>query len=107
MSILKVDDKWSIEYDPKNNDAPDMWLRYGEKHSQWEGNNAQLAMFYALLEKSRMKVHVMMENDYPGGVFGSEEAGKKEIAERKLKDQKNDLSYHFPIYRRLYEFEVK
>jgi len=49
--MLKVDYKWSIKYNPKNNDRPEWWYRYGVAHSKWEGSNADLAMFYALLEE--------------------------------------------------------
>jgi len=52
MKILKVDDKWSILFDPSKNDKPLNWLRYGEPHSPWDENNATTAMFYALLEAS-------------------------------------------------------
>lgn len=47
--VLKIDDKWSIEYDPLCNDRPLRTLRYGEpfKHT---GDNIHIAMFYALLE---------------------------------------------------------
>lgn len=49
---LKVDDKWSIAYDPSQNDHPTYWFRHGERHSEFNGSNAVVAMFYALLEKS-------------------------------------------------------
>ena len=48
--ILKVDEKWSVEYDPANNDRPIRWWRHSEPHSEFDGNNAVTAMFYALLE---------------------------------------------------------
>ena len=54
IKTLRVDDKWSIEYDPNNNDRPLRWFRYGEKwvpHITWDENNAVTAMFYALLEE--------------------------------------------------------
>jgi len=51
VKMLKVDYKWSIKYNPKNNDRPEWWYRYGVAHSKWEGSNADLAMFYALLEE--------------------------------------------------------
>ena len=49
---LKVDDRWSISYDPNNNDRPLKLFRYGEDvgvdmHNQ---KNYVLAMFYRLLE---------------------------------------------------------
>ncbi len=49
MKFLHVDDKWSIEFDPANNDRPIAWYRHGERHSDWTDNSAVLAMFYALL----------------------------------------------------------
>lgn len=51
MSILKVDEKWSIIYGPENNNCPTHWVRYKEKSSPFDENNATTAMFYALLEK--------------------------------------------------------
>ena len=49
---LKVDEKWSISYDPDNNDRPLKLFRYGEyagvdMHNQ---KNYVLAMFYRILE---------------------------------------------------------
>lgn len=49
MKTLKLDSKWSIVYDPENNDRPERWLRHGVDHSAYEGNNAITAMFYRLL----------------------------------------------------------
>jgi hypothetical protein len=50
--MLHIDDKWSVGYDPANNDRPVRLLRHGEEHilgpRLW--NNDQIAMFYALLE---------------------------------------------------------
>lgn len=50
--ILKIDDKWSVEYDPENNDRPLGVKRYGEDSPagilNW--SNDVHAMFYALLE---------------------------------------------------------
>ena len=48
--ILKVDDTWSVEFDPANNDRPLHWYRHGERHSEFDENNAVTALFYALLE---------------------------------------------------------
>lgn len=57
METLKIDDKWSVEYDPANNDRPKRLLRYGEEMdcglADW--TNDVLAMFYALLEARRMQ----------------------------------------------------
>jgi hypothetical protein len=50
MKILKIDDKWSIEYDPMNNDRPTFWFRNGERHSELVENNAVIALFYSYLE---------------------------------------------------------
>lgn len=50
MKTLVVDAKWSVEYDPSNNDRPVWWIRYGKRHSTFSENNPTLAMFYALLE---------------------------------------------------------
>lgn len=50
MTVLKIDDKWSVEYDPDSNDRPCVWLHYGKPHSEFDENNAVTAMFYALLE---------------------------------------------------------
>lgn len=51
LSTLKIDEKWSVEYDPQNNDRPMYWLRHGERHSTFGCAKAVTAMFYALLEK--------------------------------------------------------
>jgi len=50
MKILKINDKWSIEYDPTNNDRPTFWFRNGERHSELVENNAVIALFYSYLE---------------------------------------------------------
>lgn len=53
MKILEVDEKWSVVYDPTNNDTPVRVTRYGEPAGDArEWNNFQVAMFYALLESS-------------------------------------------------------
>lgn len=57
-AVLKIDDKWSVEYDPENNDRPLRLLRYGEPSvtdvsRDW--NNPVMAMYYALLEARRTK----------------------------------------------------
>lgn len=52
-AVLSVDDKWSVEYDPLDNDRPMQVLRYGEptagRTTGW--NNDAHAMFYALLAR--------------------------------------------------------
>ena len=50
MRILIIDEKWSVQFDPANNDRPCYWLRHGEVHRVWDEGNAATAMFYALLE---------------------------------------------------------
>jgi len=51
-NILKVDDKWSIQYDPDNNYRPIAILRYGvETTFSGELKNVATAMFYALLKE--------------------------------------------------------
>lgn len=54
MRVLHIDEKWSVEYDPENNDRPIRLLRYGEPSigngpEMW--NNPVTAMFYALLSE--------------------------------------------------------
>jgi hypothetical protein len=54
VETLKIDEKWSVVYDPDRNDRPVKVLRYGEAvsgTSDWK--NDVLAMFYALLECRR------------------------------------------------------
>ena len=48
--ILKIDEKWSVQFDPDNNDRPIYWLRHEDRHSPFDDNNAVTSMFYALLE---------------------------------------------------------
>lgn len=50
---LQIDEKWSIQYDPSNNDRPVAWFRYGEYHSDFFEKNPVVSMFYVLLEKER------------------------------------------------------
>lgn len=52
MKILKVDEKWSIQYDDGNNDRPEWFLRHGSPHFPFPTDNATVALFYALKEKS-------------------------------------------------------
>ena len=52
MKTLKIDEKWSVEYDETNNDMPRGVLRHGEMErfsnpASW--SNYHVAMFYALL----------------------------------------------------------
>ena len=48
--MLRINEKWSIQYDKSNNYSPIAVFRYGEYNSEWEGNNLHLAMFYEMLE---------------------------------------------------------
>lgn len=52
--ILKIDEKWSIEYDPTFNDNPRILWRHGVLH-RTEFNNLEVALFYALLEEREEK----------------------------------------------------
>lgn len=56
MNTLKIDDKWSVEYDPANNDKPVNVLRHGEFAYKADGMfNYVTAMFYALLEARQVR----------------------------------------------------
>lgn len=54
MKVLRIDDKFSVEFDPDRNDRPVRILRYGETHMNLETlegmPNWVITMFYALLE---------------------------------------------------------
>lgn len=57
MKTLKIDEKWSVEYDPENNDRPTAVLRYGEQYGEpgvgvtpYNWTSQVRAMFYALLK---------------------------------------------------------
>ena len=62
MKTLKIDDKWSVEYDPDDLDRPVTIMRHGEPCSigveDWK--NDSHAMFYALLEARRMQETVAL-----------------------------------------------
>ena len=62
MKTLKIDDKWSVEYNPENNDRPVAITRHGEPCSiaveDWK--NDSMAMFYALLEARRAQEAVAL-----------------------------------------------
>ena len=49
METLKVDEKWSVKFDPSNNDRPVEVFRY-EQDMCLSFDNFTLALFYALLE---------------------------------------------------------
>lgn len=52
MRILRIDDKWSIEYDPKNNCRPETLYRYATVMMRGQHMpNYVVAMFYKLLEE--------------------------------------------------------
>ena len=53
MKFLKVDDKWSIQYNPEQNDRPEEWLRYGCSQGDFDEKNNVVALFYALLAKEQ------------------------------------------------------
>ena len=63
MRELKVDEKWSILYDPGKNDRPVCWLRYGEAMGPCDFNNPTLAMFYRLLENIPSSPFVLDKGD--------------------------------------------
>jgi hypothetical protein len=50
--VLKVDEKWSITYDPDNNDRPLKLFRYDVdiNVNMHDEKNYVLAMFYRILE---------------------------------------------------------
>ena len=50
IGMLRINEKWSIQYDKPNNYSPIAVYRYEEYHSEWIGNGLHLAMFYELLE---------------------------------------------------------
>lgn len=52
MKTLKIDEKWSVEYDPDNNDLPVNVLRHGQpcRLSVNDWKNDSIAMFHALLD---------------------------------------------------------
>lgn len=64
-------------------------------------------MTWAYLEHTKgrtaMKVWVIMGNDYPWGVFSSEEAADKCIADLKAKEAEKGL-YDAKVHWRTYEF---
>jgi hypothetical protein len=60
MKIIAVDEKWSVRYDPENNDRPIAWLRYGVESHPFDQVNAVTAMFYTILD-DRVKLAKAME----------------------------------------------
>ena len=53
LPVLKIDEKWSVEYHPDDNDRPGTLLRHGAPavHQSTFWDNAVVAMFYALLQR--------------------------------------------------------
>ena len=49
MKTLKIDEKWSVEYDETQNDRPVRLLRYDSEMGMENWTNDVQAMFYALL----------------------------------------------------------
>lgn len=68
MKTLKIDDKWSVKYDPANNDSPDLVMRYGEPcGTTLDWDSADHAMFRALLkERERSETFRKMANGQYG-----------------------------------------
>lgn len=50
MKTLRIDEKWSVEYNPDENDRPVKLLRKGEELGICDWKNDTVAMFYALLD---------------------------------------------------------
>lgn len=54
MKTLRIDEKYSIDYDPDQNDRPVLVRRGGQPWADWDviagHRNFFAAMFYALLE---------------------------------------------------------
>jgi len=50
MKDLKIDEKWSVQYDENNNDRPVKWFRYDTPMGLSPSNNLTVALFYSLLE---------------------------------------------------------
>lgn len=65
MKRLKIDEKWSVDYDDRMNDRPVTLFRYEDTQfttDDWK--NDQVAMFYALLEahqKAERDAELMQE----------------------------------------------
>lgn len=53
--LLRIDERWSVSYEPSNNDRPVDIFRNGEFHSKWDQNNMGTAMFYALLDREKLR----------------------------------------------------
>lgn len=68
MKTLRIDDTWSVEYDPSDNDRPHHLLHHGK---QWIGVNGNAnawgtglrAMFHALLEAHQASLTIPAMSD--------------------------------------------
>lgn len=75
-AVLRIDDKWSVEYDPEDNDRPLRQFRYGEEvdiYPPKEWFNDTTAMFYALLEArtaTKEKIDALEAIFWRRGVYG-------------------------------------
>lgn len=49
MKKLRIDNKWSVEFDDTENDSPKHWYRYDEAVKS-PIDNIHVALFYALLD---------------------------------------------------------
>lgn len=52
--FLQIDEKWSVEYDPADNDRPQRWFRHGEP-VRMTPDNVHTSLFYALLAEKEPK----------------------------------------------------
>ena len=69
MKELKVNDKWTVLYDPDNNDRPSIVMRFNREHvanSEVFKNNFVFAMFYALLKLNTALKAVVIDGDGRG-----------------------------------------
>lgn len=79
--ILKIDSKWSVEYDPDHNDHPVSWYRNGEYHSVFTVNNSTVAMFYELLaERTRNEPRTVTAEDADPYTWWSDYLGARMVA---------------------------
>jgi chromosome segregation ATPase len=67
MRTLVIDEKYSVDYDPDNNDMPTHFLRHGDGWKTWDEiaqhSNVTLAMFYALLRYQVSVEQLTAENE--------------------------------------------
>lgn len=73
MKRLKIDDKWSIEYDPNFTDRPGRLFRYDldAELDISQQHNYVSAMFYALLDKQPKIKPLEWVEDSPNGLWGN------------------------------------